>query len=83
MNAEERKVMTFKLPVIRPLLYTDTIGGNQVCRDDMWALTTEELNGIDAELTRLREAVDAACDRIAVRDREKANELCRRAAKEG
>ena len=28
----------------RPILYTDTIGGKQVLRDDMWAVTTEELN---------------------------------------
>ena len=39
----------------------------------------EELRG---ENRRLREAVDAACDWIAVRDREKANEF-RRAGKEG
>lgn len=28
----------------RPVLYTDTVGGNQTCRDDLWAVTTEELN---------------------------------------
>lgn len=30
----------------RPILYTDTIKGEQVCRDDLWALTTEELNNL-------------------------------------
>lgn len=28
----------------RSLLYTDTICGEQIGRDDMWAITTEELN---------------------------------------
>ncbi len=28
----------------RPILYTDTLSGDQVCRDDLWAVTTEELN---------------------------------------
>jgi hypothetical protein len=27
----------------RPILYTDSINGEQVCRDDLWALTTLEL----------------------------------------
>lgn len=35
--------MRAKIPP-RPLLYTDTVQGQQVCRDDMWAVTTEELN---------------------------------------
>ena len=28
----------------RPILYTDTINGQQVCVDNLWAVTTEELN---------------------------------------
>lgn len=28
----------------RPILYTDTLNGVQTCRDDLWAVTTEELN---------------------------------------
>ncbi|MGP1675945.1 MAG: hypothetical protein ACTS6J_02175 [Burkholderiales bacterium] len=27
----------------RPILYTDSIKGVQVCRDDLWAVTTEEI----------------------------------------
>lgn len=45
----------------RPLLYTDSIKGAQVCRDDMWAVTTEELNRqadrireLESELAALR-----------------------------
>lgn len=30
----------------RPVLYTDTVGGNQTCRDDLWAVTTDELNAL-------------------------------------
>lgn len=46
----------------RPLLYTDSIKGAQVCRDDMWAVTTEELNRqadrireLESELAALRQ----------------------------
>lgn len=38
----------------RPLLYTDSIKGQQVCRDDMWAVTTEELNKLHEELEALK-----------------------------
>lgn len=40
----------------RPLLYTDSIKGQQICRDDMWAVTTEELNQLheDAMTMALR-----------------------------
>jgi predicted RNA-binding Zn-ribbon protein involved in translation (DUF1610 family) len=30
----------------RPVLYTDTVGGVQTCRDDLWAVTTAELNAL-------------------------------------
>lgn len=30
----------------RPILYTDTVGGKQTMRDDLWAVTTEELNAL-------------------------------------
>jgi hypothetical protein len=30
----------------RPVLYTDTVGGVQTCRDDLWAVTTDELNAL-------------------------------------
>lgn len=35
----------------RPLLYTDALGGEQTCRDDLWVLTTEELNSIAVTLS--------------------------------
>jgi hypothetical protein len=31
----------------RPVLYTDTVGGSQTCRDDLWAVTTDELNALE------------------------------------
>lgn len=66
----ERKTMTLKLPTIRPLLYTDTIDGKQVCRDDMWVLTTEELNAADAELTSLRALLEELENSCAEKDAE-------------
>lgn len=30
----------------RPVLYTDTLEGRQTCRDDLWAVTTDELNDL-------------------------------------
>lgn len=30
----------------RPILYTDTIKGEQTLRDDLWAVTTEELKDL-------------------------------------
>lgn len=32
----------------RPILYTDSINGEQTCRDDLWAVTTDELNALRA-----------------------------------
>ena len=56
--------MNMKLPVIRPLLSTDTIGGDQILRDDMWALTTEELNAIGAEIIQYKTAAEEDLIRI-------------------
>lgn len=33
----------------RPILYTDSIKGEQTLRDDLWAVTTEELNNMEKE----------------------------------
>lgn len=33
----------------RPIQYTDSLGGVQTCRDDLWAVTTAELNAIVSE----------------------------------
>lgn len=41
----------------RPILYTDSVGGEQVCRDDLWAVTTDELNALRSETAPTREAV--------------------------
>jgi len=49
------KTMKLNLPALRAVLYTDTIAGNQVCRDDLWAVSTDELNAVHAELATLRE----------------------------
>ena len=45
-----------------PILYTDTIGGKQAGVDDLWAVSTEELNRLSdatAEVARLTAALDA------------------------
>jgi len=44
----------------RPILYTDTVGGQQTCRDDLWAVATAELNAAPT--------VPAATLRKALRD---------------
>jgi hypothetical protein len=64
MRKVDAQTMNMKLPVTRPLLYTDTIGGEQVLRDDMWALTTEELNAIDAEIIQYKTAAEEDLIRI-------------------
>jgi len=35
-------------PIVRrvPILYTDSVQGVQVCRDDLWAVTTEEIHAL-------------------------------------
>lgn len=38
----------------RPILYTDTINGQQVLRDDLWAVSTDELNACAELLLNLR-----------------------------
>lgn len=37
----------------RPVFYTDSLAGKQVMRDDLWAVTTEELNTNLAEREEL------------------------------
>jgi len=39
----------------RPILYTDTVGNEQVCRDDLWAVTTDELNALKSAEPSARE----------------------------
>lgn len=38
----------------KPILYTDTVTGKQCLRDDMWAVTTEELNTMDEAVKLLK-----------------------------
>lgn len=44
---EEKKGFCTSGLAIRTLLYSDTLCGKQVGRDDMWAVTTEELKRAD------------------------------------
>lgn len=46
----------------RPILYTDTVKGRQVCRDDMWAVTTDELNAKEIEIAKLRKLLNGRRD---------------------
>ena len=50
---EEIRTLRYAGPA-RPLLYTDTVLGREVCVDNLWAITTEELNRI-AKLERVAE----------------------------
>jgi len=59
-ESREQKVCIHPLAT-RPVLYTDTVGGNQACRDDLWAVTTDELN----DLARRAEPSVAAGDERA------------------
>ena len=40
----ERKRRCHSKYAKRPILYTDGVNGEQCCRDDLWAISTEELN---------------------------------------
>jgi len=60
-ESREQKVCIHPLAT-RPVLYTDTVGGNQACRDDLWAVTTDELN----DLARRAEPSVAAGDERAL-----------------
>ena len=63
----------------RPIYYTDTINGKQTCRDDLWAITTEELRAIESRLATERS--DGTCQGaspvagwVSVEDERKPNE---------
>lgn len=43
----------------RPILYTDEIDGKMVGRDDLWAVSTQELNDL---WFRLQDALDRVDD---------------------
>lgn len=36
----------------RAILYNDTVGGEQVLRDDLWAVSTDELNEIENRINK-------------------------------
>ena len=69
-GAGDERVMTAPVPA-RPILYTDTVSGEQCCRDDMWAVTTAELNAISRAKQAAqpqvieRDALKARCEAIA------------------
>ena len=44
----------------RPILYTDTVDGEQCCVDNLWAVSTQELNEMKAE----RDAAVAQLDAV-------------------
>ena len=55
----------------RPILYTDGVNGEQCCRDDLWAVSTAELNQQAEELAVLEKAYRRAaevCENLAVHE---------------
>lgn len=51
---------------IRRVLYTDTInGGNQAMRDDLWAVSTDELNDMHNLIRQAKIFADIQAERIA------------------
>lgn len=50
----------------RPILYTDVVKalGGQVLRDDLWAVTTEELNAQEKERLDLRATIRSIAQRV-------------------
>ena len=54
------RTLELKLPVYRPLLYTDTLHGDQINRDDMWAVSTDELNALRDRLALAEKVAEAA-----------------------
>lgn len=61
----------------RPILYNDSVGGLEAHRDDLWAVTTKELNALEqetatakqAEAAKLRRIIDRAIVLTNVEDR--------------
>lgn len=54
---EERVTICEDVLATRPLLYNDTLGRQEIHRDDMWAVTTAELNKVHALRAQLNQAV--------------------------
>jgi hypothetical protein len=57
------RILELKLPEYRPIFYTDELKGKQVCRDDLWAVSTDELNAIYHRLTLLEKVTEIAAKR--------------------
>jgi hypothetical protein len=53
MFGDTGRTLELKLPEYRAIFYTDELRGKQVCRDDLWAVSTDELNGLHATLKTL------------------------------
>lgn len=56
----EKNTVCYSPLATRPILYTDTIKGEQTLRDDLWAVTTEELNEVEVLRVR-REQAEKEC----------------------
>lgn len=58
------------MKILEPILYTDTINGNQVLADNMWAISTSKIIELDcivekvAKLTAERDALQAWKDGV-------------------
>ena len=62
----------------RPILYTDTVDGKQTLRDDLWAVTTKELNEIHQALAEDRERVRGEIETFTVYYRSVYSQDCSR-----
>lgn len=52
----------------RMILYTDTINGAQTCRDDLWAVSTEELAEASAKLQELINSIIGEDKDLTIKD---------------
>lgn len=57
------------------ILYTDTVGGKQTLRDDLWAVSTEELNAIEERLKAANDYLVKCNNPQSVATMEKIEEL--------
>ena len=65
----------------RPIFYTDTVSDKQALRDDLWAVTTAELDAVESELKKLRALVrdyeQPERDRRTAEDRHRVHDCAR------
>lgn len=58
----ERKARCHSKYATRPIIYTDGVNGEQCCRDDLWAISTEELNRLSCDRNAVIEEIIAIAD---------------------